>query len=69
MAEKRTKHQEFLSHMLGVRPLGVTLGVGVLQRAGLIRHSGGTMQVIDRPGLEAVSRECYELARRCYSEI
>ena len=58
--------QEVLSHMIGVRRPGVTLAVGVLQRAGLIRHGKGIMEVLDRSGLEAVSCECYELARRRY---
>jgi CRP-like cAMP-binding protein len=61
--------QEFLSHMIGVRRPGVTLAVGVLQRAGLVRHGRGMMEVLDRPGLEAVSCECYELARRRYTGV
>jgi CRP-like cAMP-binding protein len=61
--------QEFLSHMIGVRRPGVTLAVGVLQRAGLIRHGRGTMTVLDRSGLEAVSCECYDLVRRRYSDM
>ena len=59
-----TMTQEFLSHMLGVHRPGVTLAVGALQRAGLVRHDRGTMHVLDRAGLEAASCECYAAVRR-----
>lgn len=51
--------QEFIATMLGVRRPGVTLAVGALQRAGLIEHRKGMVRVLDRPGLEAASCECY----------
>lgn len=51
--------QEFMSAMLGVQRPGVTLAMGTLQHAGLVRHDRGTAWVLDRPGLEAVSCECY----------
>jgi len=50
--------QEFLSHMLGVRRSGVTVAVGILQQAGLIRHSRATILVTDPEGLRAASCEC-----------
>ena len=56
--------QEFMSTMLGVRRPGVTLAIGALQRAGLVRHDKSHVRMIDRPGLEAASCECYELVRR-----
>ncbi len=59
-----TMTQEFMSHMLGVHRPGVTLAVGALQRAGLVRHDRGTMHVLDRAGLEAAACECYANARR-----
>ncbi len=52
--------QQFMSHMLGVQRPGVTLALGVLQRAGLVRHEKGTMEILDRAGLEAASCECHE---------
>ncbi len=51
--------QEFIATMLGVRRPGVTLAVGALKRAGLITHKSGMVRVLDRPGLEAASCECY----------
>ena len=56
--------QEFMSTILGVRRPGVTLAVGALQRAGLVRHERGTMHVLDRSGLEAASCECHDVVRR-----
>ncbi len=51
--------QEFLAAMLGVRRPGVTVAMGVLEKAGLISHGRGTITVVDRAGLEKASCECY----------
>ena len=51
--------QEFLAEMLGVRRPGVTVAMGVLEKAGLITHGRGNITVVDRPGLEKVACECY----------
>jgi CRP-like cAMP-binding protein len=56
--------QEFLAQMLGVRRPGVTVAIGILERAGLIAHARGRIQVIDRKGLEAASCECYQAIRK-----
>jgi CRP-like cAMP-binding protein len=60
---------EFLSMMLGVRRAGITVAAGTLQKAGLIRYERGRMEITDRPGLEAVSCECYGTARRAYDRL
>ena len=56
--------QELIAHMLGVRREGVTEAAGRIQSAGLIHHSRGHIQVIDRAGLEARVCECHEAVRR-----
>ena len=44
--------QEFLAEMLGVRRPGVTVAMGILEKAGLITHGRGNISVVNRPGLE-----------------
>lgn len=56
--------QEFLAQMLGVRRPGVTVAIGILERAGFISHGRGRITVTDRKGLEAASCECYSAIRR-----
>jgi hypothetical protein len=55
--------QEFLAEMLGVRRPGVTVAMGILEKAGLIAHGRGNITVVDRPGLEKASCECYRTIR------
>ncbi len=51
--------QEFLSIMLAVRRSGVTVAVGTLQSAGIIRTGRGRITIMDRAKLEAGACECY----------
>jgi len=55
--------QEFLAEMLGVRRPGVTVAMGILEKAGLIAHGRGTITVVDRDGLQKASCECYRTIR------
>ena len=56
--------QELIANMLGVRREGVTEAAAGLQRAGLIRYSRGRITVLDRPGLEKRTCECYAVVKR-----
>lgn len=55
--------QEFLAEMLGVRRPGVTVAMGILEKAGLIAHGRGNITVVDRAGLEKAACECYATIR------
>jgi len=54
---------EFLSHMLGANRKSVTLAAQAMQAAGLISYRRGKIQVLDRPGLEKASCECYAIVK------
>jgi CRP-like cAMP-binding protein len=61
--------QEFLAFMLGVARQSVGIAVGDLQDRGLIEYHHGEMHILDRPGLEAASCECYEIVRAEFSRL
>jgi CRP-like cAMP-binding protein len=61
--------QELIANMLGVRREGVTEGALKLQNLGLIRYSRGRISVLDRPGLEARSCECYAVVKKEYDRL
>ena len=54
---------EFLSHMLGANRKSVTLAAQSMQAAGLISYRRGTIQIVDRPGLEKATCECYAIVK------
>jgi len=54
---------EFLSHILGANRKSVTLAAQSMQTAGLISYHRGTIQVLDRAGLEKASCECYAIVK------
>ena len=56
--------QELIANMLGVRREGVTEAAGNVQRAGLITYQRGHITVLDRPGLEARTCECYAVVKK-----
>lgn len=61
--------QEFLADMLGVQRTTVTAVAGALQAKGLIRYRRGIVDILDRPGIEAMACECYGAVRRVYTTL
>jgi CRP-like cAMP-binding protein len=61
--------QELIANMLGVRREGVTEGALKLQKAGLIRYARGRITVLDRPGLERATCECYAVVKKEYERL
>jgi CRP-like cAMP-binding protein len=61
--------QEFLAKMLGVRRATVNLATGMLKKAGFIRYIRGMVTVVDRPGLESASCDCYSEILRAYRSL
>jgi len=61
--------QELISNMLGVRREGVTGAALQLQAAGLIRYVRGHITVLDRPGLEKRTCECYQVVKTEYDRL
>lgn len=59
-----TMTQELIAHMLGVRREGVTEAAGKLQKLGVIHYHRGHISVLDRPKLEELCCECYEVVKR-----
>ena len=58
--------QEFLSRMLGVRRAGVSVAANSLRQQGLIDYHRGDIVVVDRPGVEGLSCECYQIVKQEY---
>jgi CRP-like cAMP-binding protein len=56
--------QEFLGQMLGTRRSSVTISAGVLQKAGMISYTRGSVTILDRPKLEAAACDCYGIVQR-----
>jgi CRP-like cAMP-binding protein len=61
--------QELIANMLGVRREGVTESALKLQKAGLIKYARGHITVLDRPGLEKATCECYAVVKREYDRL
>jgi CRP-like cAMP-binding protein len=67
--DKLVVTQELIAHLLGVRRESVTGATGVLEKAGLIAHSRGRIEITDRPGLEERVCECYGVVKGEYDRL
>jgi CRP-like cAMP-binding protein len=61
--------QEFLAMMLGVGRQAVNEAAQGLQETALIAYRRGRISVLDRPGLEAASCECYAVIRSEFDRL
>jgi len=61
--EPLTYTHDFLAGIMGANRKSVTLAAQKMQNAGLISYRRGSMQVVDRPGLEKTSCECYQTVK------
>ena len=64
-----TMTHELIANMLGVRREGVTQAAGKLQHAGVINYQRGRITVLDRPQLERMACECYEVVRKEFMRL
>ena len=55
--------QQLLSQMLGVRRTGITEVASDLQRQGIIDYRRGKIRILDRPALETIACECYQVLK------
>jgi CRP-like cAMP-binding protein len=60
---------EFLAVMLGVRRSSLTEVIHPLQERGLILNGRGKIRIVDRPGLEATSCECYRTVKEVFARL
>ncbi len=67
-ADRLPLTQEFLAQMLGTRRSSVTVSAGVLQKAGLISYTRGSVTILNRKKLENTSCECYGIVLRQLKE-
>jgi CRP-like cAMP-binding protein len=66
---KLTVTQELIAIILGVRREGISEVAVKLQKAGLIEYHRGRITLLDRPGLEARTCECYAAIRKEFDRL
>jgi CRP-like cAMP-binding protein len=61
--------QDLIANMLGVRRESVTDAAQKLLAAGLIRYQRGHISILDRPGIERLSCECWRVVKQEYERL
>lgn len=63
-SERISMTGKLIGNMLGLSADSVTKATAALQKAGLIHYNDGEVTVLDRPGLEKRSCECYAVVKK-----
>jgi len=68
-SDKLVMTHDLISNMLGVRREGITLAAKKLAKKNLIKNTRGTIEVLDRRGLEETACECYQIVNAEYNRL
>ncbi|CAN5778903.1 Crp/Fnr family transcriptional regulator [soil metagenome] len=68
-SDKLVMTHDLISNMLGVRREGVTLAAKKLATKKLIKNTRGTMEIVDRQGLDDAVCECYDIVNSEYNRL
>jgi CRP-like cAMP-binding protein len=60
---------DVIARLLGTRRASVTVTLGLLQKAELIRMSRGTITIVNLKGLEEIACECYDIVRESVRRV
>jgi CRP-like cAMP-binding protein len=60
---------KLIGNMLGTSIDDVQESAAVLEKLGLIAYKNGTIVVLDRPGVEKRSCECYDVVKKEYDRL
>jgi CRP-like cAMP-binding protein len=60
---------EFLAQMLGSGRPSVSLAAGILQKAGMIEYTRGSVKIVNRKSLEEAACECYGVIQNFNGEL
>jgi CRP-like cAMP-binding protein len=61
--------QNFLAQMLGIGRPTLNIVARSFEKAGLVGHRRGSIQILDRNGLRTLACVCYETTRRVFMEL
>jgi CRP-like cAMP-binding protein len=61
--------QEFLAEILDETYESVALVAQSMEADGLVSYQRGTVRIVDRPGLEHASCECYAIVKKRYEDL
>jgi len=63
-SDRITMTEKLIGNMLGLSAADVTKATDVLEKAGLIHYNDGEITVVNRPGIEKRSCECYDVVKK-----